>query len=50
MLDRDAKSRACAAKMTSDSKCYRGRGRKSNQATWSEMTRQTGADTSIQVA
>lgn len=32
MQDRDGQSRACAAKMTSDSKCHRGRGRKSNQA------------------
>ena len=51
MQDRDGKSRACAAKMTSDRKCHRGRGRKSNQAARSEVTRQTGADTlaSIQV-
>ena len=51
MQDRDGKSRACAAKMTSDRKCHRGQGRKSNQAARSEVTRQTGADTlaSIQV-
>lgn len=51
MQDRDGQGRACAAKMTSDSKCHRGRGRKSNQASGSETTRQTGADTlaSVQV-
>lgn len=27
MQDRDGQGRACAAKMTSDSKCHRGRGR-----------------------
>ena len=39
---RDGKSTACATKMTCDRKCHRERGRKSNQATRSQRTRETG--------
>ena len=42
MQGRDGKSTACATKMTCDRKCHRERGRKSNQATRSQRTRETG--------